>query len=414
MHYWLAHTEPQGMHAVTSNAAPGEAAAIEKLARAEPGWEPMFSVKKARIWPQTRPEPPGSALLACHIAVKWSAAVSEQEKTLSKRSRAMNSWLLVGVYLLQGVTTDADPGLFVKALQVAQAYGISDSTGPAQDRQVKATLAKAVANDQAISLDEVQKLFAPNVFAELAGEDSLLKADEIQRALEASVPNSRQRLKPQLREHAQYLTTTFDMLSESQLEASRQLAEWLAARYDSQESVHVIVICTGNSRRSMFGACMGNMAAAYSGMERVHFHSGGTTPTAFNRRTIHSLKEIGFEIEPTGEEATRGEPKTANPKYTVRWGQGLDALEYSKKFSEPGNPATGFAAVMVCTEADSDCPLVRGAALRLPLPFLDPKSYDDSKYETAKYAERRDDIGRVMLATMAMASRQLQEKPRPQ
>ena len=33
-----------------------------------------------------------------------------------------------------------------------------------------------------------------------------------------------------------------------------------------------------------------------------------------------ALKEIGVEVEPTGTEAPRGEPKTANPIYTVRWG----------------------------------------------------------------------------------------------
>jgi arsenate reductase len=37
------------------------------------------------------------------------------------------------------------------------------------------------------------------------------------------------------------------------------------------------------------------------------------------------------------------------------------------------------------------------------MPYLDPKIYDGGAYESAKYAERRDDIGRLMLAVMAQA-----------
>jgi arsenate reductase len=36
------------------------------------------------------------------------------------------------------------------------------------------------------------------------------------------------------------------------------------------------------------------------------------------------------------------------------------------------------------------------------------RAYDDSEYETAKYAERRDDFGRLMLAVVLQARRQLE------
>ena len=67
----------------------------------------------------------------------------------------------------------------------------------------------------------------------------------------------------------------------------------------------------------------------------------------------------------------------------------------------------GFAALMVCGEADAACPFVKGAALRVSMPYLDPKIYDDSAYEAAKYAERRDDIGRLMLSVMMQVRNQL-------
>jgi len=74
---------------------------------------------------------------------------------------------------------------------------------------------------------------------------------------------------------------------------------------------------------------------------------------------------------------------------------------------DPSNPHQGFAALMVCGEADAACPHVKGSALRVSTPYLDPKIYDGSAYEAAKYGERRDDIGRLMLSVMMQARRRL-------
>ena len=49
----------------------------------------------------------------------------------------------------------------------------------------------------------------------------------------------------------------------------------------------------------------------------------------------------------------------------------------------------------------------QGAALRVSMPYLDPKIYDGGAYETAKYAERRDDMGRLMLAVMMQARQRI-------
>ena len=152
---------------------------------------------------------------------------------------------------------------------------------------------------------------------------------------------------------------------------------------------------------------MGNLAAAYYGLPEIRFHSGGTAPTAFNPRTIAALNAIGFEIVKTGKEAERGTPNTENPIYHVAWGQGFETNEFSKHYADQTNPQSGFAALMVCSEADSGCPSVRGASLRISMPYLDPKDYDGSALEASKYAERRDDIGRLMLAVLAQARREI-------
>ena len=142
---------------------------------------------------------------------------------------------------------------------------------------------------------------------------------------------------------------------------------------------------------------MGNVAASYYGLEGIKFYSGGTTPTAFNGRTVKTLLDIGIEISAPGGEAPRGDPHTANPLYKVAWGAG-EAREFSKHYADSSNPQSDFAALLVCTEADEACPMVTGASARINCPFSDPKEADGTEFETLRYSERRDEIGRFMLA----------------
>ena len=303
-------------------------------------------------------------------------------------------------------------GSFVRGLWLVQRYGTADAVDPANDQRVKGALAKALGKDGNITLSQLDAFMEPDVFKKLAGTDERLGSEEVRQAVESAAPESRKRLLPAVREYADRLTTSFDMIDEPHRLAGRKLADWIAENYRPGRRMDVVVVCTGNSRRSILGATMGNIAAAYYGMPEVRFHSGGTAPSAFNSRSVKALREIGVEVEPTGEEAPRGEPKTANPVYRVRWGSpgGTDgppseATEFSKRYDDPANPHQGFAALMVCSEADAACPFVKGAALRVSMPYLDPKIYDGGAYEAAKYAERRDDIGRLMLAAMLQASR---------
>ena len=58
---------------------------------------------------------------------------------------------------------------------------------------------------------------------------------------------------------------------------------------------------------------------------------------------------------------------------------------YSKKYDEPPNPESNFAAVMVCSDADANCPVIPGAEKRISLPYDDPKNYDSTEQQTEMY-----------------------------
>jgi arsenate reductase len=51
---------------------------------------------------------------------------------------------------------------------------------------------------------------------------------------------------------------------------------------------------------------------------------------------------------------------------------------------------------MTCTHADQNCPFIPGA-VRIALPYEDPKAFDDTDQEGAKYAERCRQIARELL-----------------
>ena len=313
-----------------------------------------------------------------------------------------------------GTPAPADAGPYVQALWLVHRYGTAEAIDPRNDVRTKATLAKAMAKDGSITLSKVKTLMDSSSLAKFAADGDRLKPDEVRKALEADTPASRGRLAAPVAAHAALLSTSFDMIDEPHRKAGEELLEWIVENYKPGQPLPVTFVCTGNSRRSILGATMGNVAASYYGLPEVRCYSGGTAPTAFNARTVKALREIGVEIEPAGQEAPRGEPATANPVYRVRWGQAgksddfaPETTEFSKHYADASNPQKGFAALMVCSEADAACPAVKGAGKRVSMPYLDPKIYDGSPFETAKYAERRDDIGRLMLAVMMQARQRL-------
>ena len=226
--------------------------------------------------------------------------------------------------------------------------------------------------------------------------------------------SEREFLFPKVRAQCDLLSAQNSLISPIHFDGSERLFQAIVSQHIPGVELGVIVICTGNSRRSMLAATMGNISAAYHGIPELRFYSGGTNPSAFNPRTIQTLEEVGVVIQPTKENATVGDAGEVNPVYMVSWGNlprmgvnRFEIKEFSKIYSDPYNPDKAFIALLVCDEADGSCPNVPGASQRIAMPFQDPKSFDGSDLESAKYSERRDEIGRVMLSIVLKAKRYL-------
>lgn len=156
-------------------------------------------------------------------------------------------------------------------------------------------------------------------------------------------------------------------------------------------------VCTHNSRRSHLGQILSVAAAQYVGFP-VESYSAGTEATAFNPRAVAAVERAGFVVAKTTSDT--------NPLYHVSMGDGTPVITcFSKKLDNAPNPTRGFAAVMVCTEADAACPAVPGAAARFALPYVDPKVSDGTPAESKTYDERCAQIAREMLYVMQQAAR---------
>lgn len=165
-----------------------------------------------------------------------------------------------------------------------------------------------------------------------------------------------------------------------------EISNYLRSKRQRNEPALLNFICTHNSRRSHISQLWAQACAAYFQINSVSCFSGGTEATAFNPRAVNAMREVGFKIAPTDQ--------TDNPRYEVRFSDTHPALiAFSKAYNDPSNPAFNFAAIMTCSHADENCPLVIGAEKRISLPFNDPKDFDGTPLEAEKYRERVLEIG---------------------
>ena len=162
------------------------------------------------------------------------------------------------------------------------------------------------------------------------------------------------------------------------------LIDYIAGKMMHQQPVVLNFICTHNSRRSQLAQIWAKTAAAYFDLD-VTCLSGGVEVTAFNERAVSAVARAGFRVEQSD--------NSENPVYYVWYsGEAAPLRMFSKLFDDPENRADAFAAVMVCSHADANCPFIPGTEKRISLTYDDPKAFDGTDLEAAKYDERSKQI----------------------
>lgn len=179
---------------------------------------------------------------------------------------------------------------------------------------------------------------------------------------------------------------SFRAIPEERKKLLEDFAGYISNKLKSQREVNLNFICTHNSRRSHMSQIWAQTAAAYFNIENIKCYSGGTETTAFNPRSVKAVEKEGFKIEQLDD--------SINPVYKVYFSDKDEPLKcFSKVYSDPYNPQNGFTAVMTCSHADENCPVVLGADTKFLLQYDDPKEFDDTELEEIKYTERFEQIG---------------------
>lgn len=159
------------------------------------------------------------------------------------------------------------------------------------------------------------------------------------------------------------------------------LVAFIQKKQDAGAPINLNFVCTHNSRRSHLSQIWAQTMAYYFNVKQVHCYSGGTEATALYPKVAEVLQQAGFDIV-----ALSGE---VNPIYSIKCGAEVHPIiGFSKTYNHPFNPKGNFAAVMTCSHADENCPFIPGAEERIALTFEDPKEFDGTPLQTAKYLER--------------------------
>ena len=204
-------------------------------------------------------------------------------------------------------------------------------------------------------------------------------------------------LNPEIESVIPQLVATVAEIAEPRRARLLEIAAWIAERGAAGQPAALTFICTHNSRRSHISQLWAQALAWKLGLDHVGCYSGGTEATAFHPNAVAAMRACGFEIAIAEE--------SDNPIHHVRYsGETEPVIVFSKTFGDAFNPATGFAAIMTCNDADEACPFVPGAAARFALPYEDPKASDGTPDAARVYFERSLHIAAEMLFVMQQAS----------
>jgi arsenate reductase (thioredoxin) len=190
---------------------------------------------------------------------------------------------------------------------------------------------------------------------------------------------------PRIKNYCDSLSVKFNDIPKERKKLLEGISQYIAAKKKAGKPVNLVYICTHNSRRSHFGQIWAKVASDYYNISDIHSFSGGTEVTAFNSNAINALIRVGFKIKPVNVDK--------NTLYHVHFDDNKPPLEcFSKVYDDAKNPRRDFAAIMTCSDAEENCPFIPGVDLRIGTTYEDPKVFDNTELQDAKYDERCQQI----------------------
>jgi len=171
------------------------------------------------------------------------------------------------------------------------------------------------------------------------------------------------------------------IISSDRKSTLQPLIDYIQTKISSQKELRLNFICTHNSRRSHLSQVWAQAIASHFELINLFCYSGGTVATALFPLVAKTLENSGFKVNLISE--------GINPLYSIKYDKNEHPIiGFSKTYDDNFNPQSEFAAILTCSQADAGCPFIAGAEKRIPITFDDPKEFDGTPQQEAKYQER--------------------------
>ncbi|MCX7729084.1 MAG: protein-tyrosine-phosphatase [Bacteroidia bacterium] len=163
------------------------------------------------------------------------------------------------------------------------------------------------------------------------------------------------------------------------------ISSYLAKKSEQNKDINLVFICIQNSRRSHLSQVIAQHIALQHQFNNIYCYSGGVEVTQIHPNTVNTLKHLGYSLtlKKDGE----------NPVYELHYPEyNRSLLLYSKDFKEVTEKLKTFAAIMVCSESETNCPYVPNAEKIIHLPYPDPKEFDETPTSLNEYLKISNQI----------------------
>lgn len=155
-------------------------------------------------------------------------------------------------------------------------------------------------------------------------------------------------------------------------------------------NANIIFICTHNSRRSQLCELWMDIFCDAYNLKYIRNYSGGTEATAFNKRMVKAIQDFNIPLHKLME--------SENTIYAIQdTNHSMYKTYFSKKYENTYNPNSNFIAIMVCDDAEENCPIVFGSSKKHSLKYKDPKFSDETPEEELVYAQKVIEVGTELL-----------------
>lgn len=183
--------------------------------------------------------------------------------------------------------------------------------------------------------------------------------------------------------------SNFTSISIERKQKLEELAKSVEHSYKKTRKSNLVFVCTHNSRRSHFGQLMATIMAVHFGLD-ITSYSAGTETTRFHPNAIAAILSVGFNLVPQTNSS-----KSSNTVFVLSYStdEKQSIKCFSKTIFDESLPKDKFIAIMVCSDANENCPFIPGADIRFSLAYEDPKIYDNDDDAVNHYKESLFQIG---------------------